>query len=399
MEQEKKTYWKGFGIGVLSTIAAVLVIVIGGNLLFGAMTKTEVLDHESKEKISLLSSLIEEYYYDEVSVEDLQNGIYHGLVQGTKDPYTVYYTPEEYQELMLDTSGSYAGIGATLTQNANTKEIFIVNVYEDSPAKEGGLRTDDQIISVDGDEVGDTELSQYVKKIRGEPGTKVEICYLRDGKEEKTVITRREIKVPTVTCKMLTQEIGYVKITEFSENTKTQFDEAMSKLQEQGVKKIIFDLRYNGGGLLDSVTEILDEILPEGVTVYMEDKKGERTEFTSDEEHAFDYPMVVLTSQYTASAAEIFAGAIRDFNYGTLIGTNTFGKGIVQTTLPLTDGSAIKVTTHTYYTPSGECIHKKGIAPDIELELEYLGDEAADYDEMKDNQVLKGIEVLSQEAN
>ena len=210
-------------------------------------------------------------------------------------------------------------------------------------------------------------------------------------------ITRAEVKVPSVEHEMLPGNIGYIAIADFSSNTKEQYDEAMKDLQAQGMKAVVFDLRYNGGGLVDSVVEILDEILPEGTTVYMEDKNGKRTDYTSDGEHYLDMPIAVLTSKNTASAAEIFAGAIRDYEYGTLIGTKTYGKGIVQTTVPLSDGSAIKITIASYFTPSGECIHKKGIKPDVELEYEFMGGDDEEYSTSLDNQIQKACEILREE--
>ncbi|MBQ5534387.1 MAG: S41 family peptidase, partial [Lachnospiraceae bacterium] len=198
----------------------------------------------------------------------------------------------------------------------------------------------------------------------------------------------------------LDDKIGYMIISEFDGETENEFDEAMKDLEKQGMKAIVFDLRTNPGGLVDSVTDILDKILPEGVTVYMIDKDGKKEEFKSDAKHHFDIPITVLTSSSTASSAEIFSGAIRDFKYGTIIGEKTYGKGIVQRTIPLADGSAVKLTVETYYTPSGACIHGEGITPDIELEYEYSGDtEAEEYDYLADNQILKAMEVLEEELN
>lgn len=393
--QEKKknrSFGKGILTGVLCTLLAVCVLV--GGILFALRDVLRPLEGLDLSKLQYISALVHYYYYDKINDEDLAEGIYQGYMAGLQDPYSVYYTAEEYEDMMIDTTGNYAGIGAVLTKDTTTNQVRVVSVYEGSPAEQAGLRTDDVILAVDGYRGESEDLDTFVHRIRGEEGSDVTINYERDGKSDVVVMTRAQVEVPSVEGKMLDDTVGYVEITEFSSNTKEQFQETMDTLQSQGMQAVIFDLRYNGGGLVDSVTEILDLILPKGTTVYMEDNKGERTTYTSDAEHYIDMPMVVLTSEYTASAAEIFAGAIRDFDYGTLIGTKTFGKGIVQSTIPLSDGSAIKITMATYYTPSGECIHKVGITPDVELEYQFLGEETDAYDESKDNQIQKGMEVL-----
>ncbi|MBQ5485310.1 MAG: S41 family peptidase, partial [Lachnospiraceae bacterium] len=220
-------------------------------------------------------------------------------------------------------------------------------------------------------------------------------------------LVRKNITVPSVVHYMVDRKngIGYIGITEFSENTQEEFEAALKDLKNQGLKAVIYDVRLNPGGLVNEVTGILDDLLPKGTTVYMKDKKGREIDYTSDDKTQEKIPCVVLTSGQSASAAEIFAGAIRDFKYGTLIGTKTFGKGIVQQTMPLSDGSAVKLTVETYYTPSGDCIHKKGIKPDIELKYEFKGDKnRADlstdtYDYQKDNQIQKGIAVLTRKLS
>ncbi len=275
--------------------------------------------------------------------------------------------------------------------------MVVVTVYADSPAEEAGLQTGDIIVSVDGIMGVDTELDAFVQNIRGEVGTSLHMVYERDGVEYEVDITRAIISVPSIAYEMLTDEIGYIYISDFNANTTEQFAAAIEDLQAQGMQAVIYDLRYNSGGLLNTAVDMLDLILPGGTTVYMEYKDGERIYYTSDDETYLDIPTVVLVSEYTASASEIFAGAIRDFEWGTIIGTTTFGKGIVQYTMPLYDGSAIKLTVAYYFTPSGECIHGYGIDPDIELEYEFLGGEDDVYDESLDNQILKGIEVLEGE--
>lgn len=390
--ERNKGFGRGVCTGVLCTLGVLSVIFVGGlfflrSRLIGGVDVDDV-------KMDYIISLIHSCFYEDVDDAALTEGAYKGILAALDDPYSTYYTQDEYEKFQIDTSGNYAGIGALLTKDLSTDVVSVVSVYEGSPAERAGLQAGDVIVSADGVKAESKDLDAFVSGIRGEEGSVVTLVYERNGEQKTVDITRAQVDVPSVTYKMLDGGIAYIEIGEFSQNTKDQFDTAVADLTAQGMRAMIIDLRYNGGGLVDSVTEILDEILPEGTTVYMEDKRGKRTTYRSDGEHFMAMPIAVLTSQHTASAAEIFAGAIRDFDYGTLIGTRTYGKGIVQTTYPLSDGSAVKLTMATYYTPSGECIHKKGIEPDIELEPVYGGEADAPYDEMQDNQIQKAIEVL-----
>lgn len=396
---KKSSLKKGIFLGVVITLSVLLLLVAGLLIYLSRSLGSIGIEGFQFSKLKYISGLVNYYYYQDVDKEALGEGIYKGFMEGLDDPYSVYYTKNEYEDLMISTTGNYAGIGAVLSKNMETGIVTISNIYEDSPAEKAGLKTGDIVVSADGHRGDNQELETFVRYVRGEEGTKVLIEYERDGKRDVAEVTRAQVLVPSVSYKMLEDNIGYVNITEFSGNTKEQYEKAMKELQAQGMQGVVFDLRFNGGGLVDSVTEILDEILPEGTTVYMEDKKGERTDYTSDAEHYLNMPIAVLTSENTASAAEIFAGAIRDYEYGTLIGTTTYGKGIVQTTIPLSDGSAVKITMASYYTPKGECIHKKGIAPDVELEYQFMGEEKEKYDESLDNQILKAQEILKEEIS
>ena len=331
--------------------------------------------------------------------EDLINGMYKGLFEGIGDPYSEYYTPEEYEDIMISTHANYYGIGAGLTQDKNTMEVSVTHIYDNSPAQEAGLKEGDKIVKVDDIEATSMELSELVTNIRGEEGTTVHLVIEREGESENLEfdVSRAKVDIPTVAYKMLENNIGYIQVSEFAENTPTQFSDAITDLQGQGMEKLVIDLRDKGGGMVVSCQQMLDMILPEGTVVYTEDKYGNRQDYTSDAEHYLDMPIAVLVNGNSASASEIFAGAIRDFDYGTLIGTTTFGKGIVQNIMQLKDGSAIKLTVAKYYTPNGDNIHGTGITPDVEIEYEYTGDTEGTYDEMQDNQILKAIEVLNGE--
>jgi carboxyl-terminal processing protease len=284
-----------------------------------------------------------------------------------------------------------------LQQDPDTMQVTINHVYEGSPAESAGIKDGDMIIQVDDITATSMELSELVTHIRGDKGTQVHLKIYREGESDylEFDVTRDVVDVPTVSGQMLDDGIGYIAIAEFGDKTATEFSEQVKELEQEGMTSMIVDLRDNPGGMVDSVTEILDQILPEGVTVWTEDKQGRKKEYTSDAD-CMDYPMAVLINGNSASSSEIFAGAIRDYEYGTLIGTKTFGKGIVQSIRKLSDGSAIKLTTAKYFTPSGENIHGEGIAPDIELEYEYLDPDATEYNIMDDNQVRKAIEVLTE---
>ena len=409
--REEERFKKGVLVGILATVAVFLVAVLivisvvkdkyAVTLIDKEASDTqEVLDADSEKKIKELLGQMELYYYEDIDTEELTNGLYKGLFEGLGDPYSVYYTKEEYDSMMASTSGTYCGIGAVLSQDMKTMQVTVLHVYKDTPADKAGLKDGDTILKVDDIEATSMELSELVTNIRGDKGTKVHLEVYREGEKDKLEydIERDKVEVPTVEYEMLENNVGYIQITEFAEPTETQFTEAVNALQAQGMQAMIVDLRDNPGGYLSAVTEILDDILPEGITVYTEDKYGKRQNYTSDDEHRIEIPIAVLINENSASAAEIFAGAIKDYDYGTLIGTKSFGKGIVQTVKQLKDGSAIKLTTAKYYTPNGNYIHEVGIEPDVELEYEYTGDTNEDYDKSQDNQIQKALEILESDV-
>ena len=360
---------------------------------------SEILDEDTVRKVSELTDYIDTYYMDEYSVDDIQESMLSGMVDGLGDKYTVYYTPEEYADLKISTSGSYYGIGAGLQQDPKTGQVTVTKVYSGTPSEEAGLKENDIILYADETDATSMELTLLVQQIRGEEGTKVHLQVYRPSTEEilELDIERRNVELPSVEGELLDDGIGYIMIAEWQKGTKEQFVSILNDLENSGMTSLIVDVRSNPGGLLTSVVEVLDYILPRGMVVYTEDKYGSRQEFTSDAS-CIHYPMAVLINGNSASASEIFAGAIKDYEYGTLIGTTTYGKGIVQTIYPLTDGDALKVTTAKYLTPNGNYIHGVGIAPDIELEYDYTGPEDGAYEMKYDNQLQKAIELLSEES-
>ena len=416
--QKKPKKRKSFGMGIaLGILIGCLVLGIGatvgvslyadttGNYLIispKGVTQTsdnKVLNRKTINKIEELLAYIDLYYNDEYDTDDVRDAIYKGTLNGLGDPYSVYYSADDYKDLQISTSGNYYGIGAGLAQNANTMEVTVSKVYEGTPAEKAGLMDGDQILKVDDIDATSMELSELVKNIRGEEGTTVHLQVYRESTKEtlEMDVERANVDLPSVSYEMLDDGIGYIQISEFQSNTAKQFKDAVRDLQGQNMKSMIVDVRSNPGGLITSVVDILDQILPEGTVVYTEDKYGKRENYTSDSK-CLDLPIAVLVNENSASASEIFAGAIKDYNYGTLIGKKTFGKGIVQTVYPLEDGDAIKITTAKYYTPKGNYIHKVGIEPDIEVEYNYSGPKDEKYDKQYDNQLQKAVEVLEKEA-
>lgn len=393
--KNKTRFIPGFLLGMFAML--VVVAGIGVGIYFSDMginTSDETTaTGKAEKKLKVLEEIIDAYYLEDTDQEDLENGLYKGLFAGIGDPYSVYYTADEFEELQQSTSGKYSGIGALVSQDMKTNVVTVSKVFKDGPADKGGMKSGDIIYKVDDEDVTGKSVDEVVSKMKGEKGTKVKVTVYRQSEENYVdlSITRDEVKVPTVEYKMLDnkKKIGYIQITEFDEITGEQFSKALTNLKKQGMKKVIFDVRDNPGGSYEIVCEILDEILPEGTLVFTRDKYGNEEKQESDPS-CLDMPMVVLQNENSASASEIFAGAIQDFGAGKIIGTQSFGKGIVQQIVPLNDGSAIKLTVEKYYTPSGKNIHGKGITPDVKVE--------AGTDEKEDVQLKKAQEVLTGET-
>lgn len=398
--KEKELYKKGLKKGVLISAAVAFVcLVVFFIFSSGIIGTVGILKSSTKAKIKYLVSALEDNYYGELDYDGMIEGLYKGLVDGVGDKYTKYYSKEEADKFKENISGEICGLGAILSQDKNTGVVSVLKVYDGSAAKEAGINEGDIIISADGFEATNADLSEFVTHTKGVEGTTFELKYMHASEEKTAKITRKKIIIPTVRHKMLKGNVGYIEIDEFAKNTYQETMDAINDLKANGAKGIIFDLRVNGGGVVESAVSILDEILPEGKIVSIVYNDGEKQEYKSDNEKKLDMPIVVLTSEYTASASEIFSGAIRDFKAGTLIGNTTYGKGVVQRSFEIKDGSMINITAGKYYTPKGECIHEKGIKPDIEMDFEYLGTDANNYIEECDNQILKGIEVILEQNN
>lgn len=395
-----KSFIKGALTGALIMLFAVGVCTkvpeLSGLLLQkdSVTAKQERAEKKTEAKFKKIEKMIDQYYLysDDVKQEDLEDAVYAGFLSALNDPYTVYYNEEETKEIKESTSGEYSGIGAAMMQNVQTGEITITTVYEDSPAEKAGLLEGDILYQVDDHKIEDQDTSEVVSWIKGEEGTEVKLSVYRgEDREEHTLTAVREkIQSQTVEHEMKEDKIGYISVQGFEDVTYEQFKSALEDLEAQGMEGLVIDLRNNPGGNLDTVVEMLKLILPEGRIVSIKDKYGNEETYDCDGgKHEFQKPLAVLVNGYSASASEIFAGAVKDYGIGTLVGTTTYGKGIVQELFSFEDDTMIKITTAEYFTPSGENIHKKGIQPDVEVEYTY---DAAN--PTSDNQLQKALDVV-----
>ena len=371
-----------FAFGVLAGVIAAAVVGAGiwgvGRVMHflpgqSSYTTGQVSEADVQDKLDTLNTLIENYYLyeDEIDQETLIEGIYSGYASALGDPYTEYYDEEETKTLFESTSGEFSGVGATLTQDVQSGEITIVNVYEDSPAEKAGLKSGDILYQVDEKSASGETLDTVVSWIKGEKGTEVVLHVYRDGEELELTATRDIIEAQTVEYEMKADQIGYIRVSEFDTVTYDQFEKALNELEADGMQGLVIDLRNNPGGNLSTVTDMLKLLLPEGTIVSTKDKYGNTDEITCDGSHEFTKPLAVLVNQYSASASEIFSGAIQDYGIGQIVGMTTYGKGVVQQLMDLGDGTCLKMTIAEYYTPSGRSINGTGVEPDVEVEYEY----------------------------
>ncbi len=334
-----------------------------------ASDESEGIGSKVAGKLNALNSVLSnKFYFDQADEEKSADSIYKAYLSSYDDKYTVYYTADEYKKLMESTSGKFYGVGALCSINASGG-VMVLDAFEDGPAYKAGVRDGDVVIKVDDTDITGMDLSSAVALIKGDKGTQVNLTIVRDDKTYVFSIIRDEIITKTVDYKMMENSIGYIQISQFDEVTTEQFKEALTDLNNQGLKGLIVDIRSNPGGLLNVVVDIVDEIIPKGLIVYTDDVNGNRKEYNGSSDNEITVPMAVLVDGNSASAAEIFAGAVQDYGKGKIIGTQTFGKGIVQTIQPLTDGSAIKYTIAQYYTPKGQVIQGNGVTPDMVVEL------------------------------
>lgn len=394
---KNREFIKGVAVGA----AAAVVITGAGSygvqkLLF---PQGSVLsDRSHVEKLQYLEKLIDEEYLDKKNEDDLAEGLYAGLISGLNDPYSRYYTAEQYEEESTSSEGSYTGIGVVMQQDTEGGGR-IVQCYEGASGEQAGLKVDDVITAVDGKDVTQMEISDIASLIKGSDADSVTLTIERSGENTplEIKVPVRNVEIKSVSCEMLDDQIGYIRISQFIGVTEEQYREAFQTLKDQDMEKLVVDLRGNPGGLLTSVCGILRQILPEGLIVYTEDKYGNREEEKCDGKNQLDMPLAVLVNENSASASEIFAGAVKDYGIGTIVGTTTYGKGVVQSIQPLSDGSAVKLTISNYYTPKGNNINKKGIEPDVSVELDSGLADKAELTHEEDNQLQEAIKILKGE--
>ena len=378
---------------ILKTIIAVLLIAIISSistlgLIYYALGFNEQ-GFSNLMRFITAYRFIETKYVNDTDDVKLIDGAIDGMVKSLNDPHSNYLSPKMYKTLMEQTEGSFAGIGVVMGID-NEQKIHIVGIMENSPGQKAGLQEGDEILAVDGVPVTQMAFDEVAAHVRGQAGTDVVLTIMRDNTNQDITITRDNIKLKTVGHKMLDNNIGYIQIVSFSEDTANEFNEAYNDLKNQGMKALVLDLRNNPGGLLTTCVEIAKKLVPKGEIVSIVDKQGNKETYSSSLE-APEYPLVVLINKNSASASEILSGAIQDTKAGTIIGNTSYGKGSVQTILPMFEDDAVKLTIAKYYTPSGRSIDGTGITPDIEINL--------DENATSDTQLNKALEVLKAQLN
>ena len=398
LEKKKKNksgFGKGVLVGVLICVAVAIVAVVILNIAIAKSDADGSGEQSYVEKVETIKSYLDKYYIGEYDEQKVTDYIAKGLLAGIDDKYAAYYTKDEYEELLSEVNGNYAGIGVSVFMNSDS-EIEIYKVFENTPAKEADLRVGDIIEAVDGTGSFET-LDDCVELVQGEAETSVKLTIRRDEESFDVDVERRNIEIQTVTYKMLDGNIGYIQLSEFEKATVDQFNTALEELEKEGAESLILDLRDNPGGDYSSVVSIADRVLPKGTILSTKDKDGNEKTETSDEENKVDLPMVILVNGNSASAAELFTGAVQDFGLATIVGTQTYGKGVVQSVFSLGDGSGMKFTTEKYYTPNGRDIDGVGITPDVVVELNEDAYEDGVLVEEKDNQLQTAISILNGE--
>lgn len=392
MKKHRKEVY-AFFMGVIVT----LLLVYAGTTL-GHIYQIHPLDHslgtKVGDKINVLDRYIDKMYWKDVDDQVLEEGALKGMVDALGDKYSFYFTEKEYEDLRTSLDGSYTGIGVGIREDKDGR-MMILSVFEGG-AKKAGIKPGDEVISVNGESMKGKDLDLLTKRIKGEKDTKVTLGVLRDGKELSFEVVRSQIKNQSIGYRMLSKEVGYIRISDFDNESPKQFTDAIDALEKKEQKAMVIDLRDNGGGTLTSVLMMLDEMLPEGKLLSVKEKdESKNVTYTTDSKKQFTKPVVILINGNTASASEVFAGAMQDHKAATLVGEKSFGKGIVQSIIDLkkTLGEgALKITTARYYLPSGRCIHEVGLTPDVEIP--YTGSKEQ-YEEGKDNQLTKALEIAN----
>ena len=401
--KEKKSYQVYRTIMIITLTAFItflITTIVGYHYITNGNGKlmllgTDVADENIETLLQTYRELIDKYYLGEVNEEDLKEGAVRGYIEGLGDPYTEYISKEEMEEYMQDTLGNYVGIGIYMTTNTKNGHIVVLATMKGSPAENAGLKPGDEIIGVDGEDCTTKNSTEVSNKIKGEEGTTVKLEILRDNQTLNFEVKRENIKVNPVEGKVVNDNIGYIKFTSFDETTAEDFKTTYEQLASQNIQSLIIDLRNNGGGLVDQAVDIADYFLEKGqVVIYEVDKNGNEEAEMSENDPIINIPVVILTNENTASASEILAGSLKDYGKATIVGTTTYGKGVIQQILSFKDGSGLKITTEEYQTPNHNKINKIGIEPDEVVELPDTVENELDVPEDQDTQLQKAIEIL-----
>jgi carboxyl-terminal processing protease len=405
--KRKTSFLSGMIVGLIGAILIALIYYLmmrPANVLPGGSNNNGSVSYQGEhavgstlyQKLQALEHAIDSMYFLEaVTDEELRDGAYRGFMEALGDPYSVYYSVEEMVEMNEHLTAVYYGIGAYVTLDAATSLPMITKPIAGSPAEKAGLCPNDLIYAVEGETCYGLELDDAVAKIKGPEGTTVNITVLRNDKYLDFSLVRAKVNAPTAELTMMEDGIAYIELVQFADGTPAEVAKALADARTAGMKGLIIDLRGNPGGSLNAVVEIARMLLPKGLIVYTEDKSGKREEFTCDGKNQIEVPLVILIDGNSASASEIPAGAVKDYNIGTLVGTTTFGKGLVQQLMPFKDGSALKLTISAYFTPNGTNIHGIGVEPHVECPFDgeaYYGSE-----DHPDNQLEKAKSVLREQ--
>ena len=370
MKKENKRRNRKLWIGAVALMLVTSIFTTFVLSTIGVIGILPYKEYRQYKKLVSLSEKINEDFYKKPDKDMLETGIYKGLFAGLGDVYSAYYTKDEMKQLLEASSGKYVGVGMTVGADKETGRIRVESTFDKSPAKEAGIQKGDFIVRVDGKSYTYQEMDIAVKNMRGKAGTSVKISLIRGNRQIEKIVVRRQIKIQTIESRVLENNLGYISIKSFDEDTADDFRSALKNLEAKNIKGLIVDVRDDGGGLLDVVENIADRLLGKAVIVYTQDNKGNKEYLRSSDKEKISIPIVVLTNGNSASASEILTGAILDNKAGISVGTTTYGKGLVQQVVPLRDGTGYKLTTAQYFTPNGSYINEKGIKPTIEVKEE-----------------------------
>lgn len=367
-----------YRVAMIIIVTAIITFIVTSVLLYNFYFKTEdgltkalaTTEAETLEqKVQLIKKYLDKFYLGEINEDDMTESAIKGYVAGLGDEYTEYLTKDEYEELMVDVNGNYVGIGIYMTQDKYGNVVVLLPI-EDSPAEEAGIKTGDIITKVNGEDITDMDLSVVANRVKGEEGTTVDIEIQRDEKIINKTVQRRTVKINHIKAKLLDNNIGYIQILAFDDGCAEEFESRLDELMDKGIESLIIDVRDNGGGIVTEATDILELFLPKDKSIMIEVNKDEKEEIIKTEKEAkikSDIKIIILANENSASASEIFIGALKDNNIAKVVGIKTFGKGVMQEVVPVSTGGALKLTIKEFRTPNGNKINKEGIVPDIEV--------------------------------